>query len=456
MRKSKALVILVLIVVLVGSLLTGCGSSSSTTATTTTAVASATTQVTATAAPAKQDITLSYMASQDWIKDIEQNTVAKSFENETGIKIDFQIVPSDQYPNLLSTKLNSGECTDIYGNQSGSQSLKLQYDVAKNAVDLSNEAWVKSYDPLTAAESTVDGKLYGLTIFDSSSEWVINYNKSIFTKLNLKVPTTFAEFKDVCKAIAASGITPIYEPVSDGWHHALWFPELGGAISGGSPDLVTKLNANQTTLEATPLAEQALTQFLELAKLGYMGKNYMSATFADTEKNMASGKYAMTMNNLAEPANIEKAFPEAKADNFGFFANPILDNQYQNLNPGGPTKFIWTGSKNIDAAKQYFNYITKTDNLQITVDAEAKFNTLPFTGLKDKFSADVKGYFAAYPKKATVLQVAVNYMNPLWMDIGKDMSAMLTGSMTPKQVLQDIDKKRADQAKAAKDAAWTK
>jgi raffinose/stachyose/melibiose transport system substrate-binding protein len=396
------------------------------------------------------------MASQDWIKDVEQNTIAKNFEKETGIKIDFQIAPADQYLNLLATKLNSGECTDIYGNQSGSQSLKLQYDVAKNAVDLSNEAWVKNYDPLTAAECTVDGKLYGLTIYDVSSEWVINYNKSIFAKLNLKVPTTFAEFKDVCKAIAASGITPIYEPVSDGWHQVLWFPELAGAISGGSADLVTKLNANQTTFEATPLAEKALTQFLELTKLGYMGKNYMSATFADTEKSMASGKYAMTMNNLAEPTNIEKAFPDAKADNFGFFPNPILDNQYQNLNPGGPSKFIWTGSKNIDAAKQYFNYLTKTENLQKTVDGEAKFNTLPFSGLKDKFSADVKGYFAAYPKKATVLQVAVNYVNPLWVDIGKDMSAMMTGSMTPKKVLQDIDKKRADQAKAAKDPAWTK
>lgn len=437
-------------------MLAGCGSSSSDIAATTTTTVATETSTAAETTPAKQDITLSYMASQDWVKDVEQNTVARSFEQETGIKIDFQIVPADQYLNILSTKLNSGECTDVYGNQSGPHALKLQYDVAKNAVDLSGEAWVKNYDPLTYAECTIDGKLYGLTIFDASSQWVINYNKSIFAKLNLKVPTTFEEFKAVCKAIAADGITPIYEPVSDGWHHVLWFPELGGAISGDSADLATKLNTNQVTFEATPAAEKALTQFAELAKLGYMGKNYMSATFADTEKNMASGKYAMTMNNLAEPNNIEKAFPEVKADTFGFFPNPLLDNKYQNLNPGGPSKFIWTGSKNIEAAKQYFNYLTKTENLQIIVDNEAKFNTLPFTGLKDKFSEDVKSYFEAYPKKATVLQVSVNYVIPLWMDLGKDMSAMFVGKMTPKQILQDIDKKRADYAKAAKDAAWTK
>ena len=43
----------------------------------------------------------------------------KKFEEETGIAIDYQIVPADQYFNLLRTKLNSGEAPDIFGGQSG-------------------------------------------------------------------------------------------------------------------------------------------------------------------------------------------------------------------------------------------------------------------------------------------------------------------------------------------------
>ena len=81
------------------------------------------------------DVTLTYLASQDWVKNAEQE-LAKKFEEKTGIAIDFQIVPSDQYFNVLQTKLNSGEGPDLFGGQSGVTDLKLQYNVEKNAVDL--------------------------------------------------------------------------------------------------------------------------------------------------------------------------------------------------------------------------------------------------------------------------------------------------------------------------------
>ena len=58
----------------------------------------------------KLDVTLSYMASQDWVQDAEME-LGEKFAEETGIKIDYQIVPSDQYNNLLMTRLNTGECT---------------------------------------------------------------------------------------------------------------------------------------------------------------------------------------------------------------------------------------------------------------------------------------------------------------------------------------------------------
>lgn len=34
------------------------------------------------------------------------------------------------------------------------------------------------------------------------------------------------------------------------------------------------------------------------------------------------------------------------------------------------------------------------------------------------------------------------------------MSAMFLGEMTPEEVLEDLDKNRAEQAKAASDEAW--
>jgi raffinose/stachyose/melibiose transport system substrate-binding protein len=83
------------------------------------------------------------MASQGWIKDAELE-LAKKFEEETGIHVDYQIIPADQYFSVLKTKLNSGEATDIFGGQSGKTDLKVQYDVEKNAVDLTGEEWSRA------------------------------------------------------------------------------------------------------------------------------------------------------------------------------------------------------------------------------------------------------------------------------------------------------------------------
>jgi hypothetical protein len=40
------------------------------------------------------------------------------------------------------------------------------------------------------------------------------------------------------------------------------------------------------------------------------------------------------------------------------------------------------------------------------------------------------------------------------MDVGSDLTALVTDAMTPEEVLESIDQRRTDMALAAKDAAW--
>ncbi|WP_276353263.1 ABC transporter substrate-binding protein [Cohnella caldifontis] len=402
----------------------------------------------------KEKVTLTYMASQDWIKDSEMQ-LAKKFEEQTGIHIDYQIVPADQYQNLLKVKLNAKEAPDIFGGQDGKFDLGPLYDVENNAVDLTGEEWTQRENKQFLEQATWNGKVYALTIWDPTYDYYVVYNKQIFEKLGLQVPTNYQEFLAACEAIKKSGITPIYEPVSDGWHHVLWFPEIGPKFEEANPGLIDKLNNNEIKLADVPIMEQALSQFNELVQKGYMGKSYFSNTFADTEKNMAGGKYAMTVHNLGLPATIEKAFPEVKQDTFGFFPIPLVDNQIMNLAPAAPSKFIYSGSKHIEEAKEYFRFLTQQENLQYFLTNEPRFLSLNFDGVKGNFTPEQQKFFDTYgAKQGTDMQMTAKYVNPQWMDIGKDMSAMIGGAMKPSDVLKNADKRRAEQAKAAKDPAW--
>lgn len=133
---------------------------------------------------AQEAVTLTYMASQGWVPDAEIELGAR-FEEETGIHVDYQIVPADQYFALLQTRLNTGEGTDIFGGQSGVTDLIVNYNVEANAVDLTDQAWVARMDPLVVAQATVNEKVYGLTLWDvtGTTGW------STTTKLSSKKTT---------------------------------------------------------------------------------------------------------------------------------------------------------------------------------------------------------------------------------------------------------------------------
>ena len=401
---------------------------------------------------AKSDITITYMASQDWVQDAELE-LGEKFTEETGIKVDYQIVPADQYENLLMTKLNTGECTDLFGAQSGRFNIQTQIDVVKNAVDLSAESWAGNVDKAAAQELSVDGVLYGEPVQDVSAVWAIAYNKQIFADLGLEIPTTYDEFKAVCDAIVKAGKVPVYEAVSDVWHHTLWLEDAVAAAQA-DPTLVDGLNNNTALFADNAELKLLLTQIKEMADAGYWGDNYMSNAYADAAKNMASGEYVMAVANQGLGAEINAIDSSFDVDNIGYFVLPLCDNQVLNVNPCGPSRFIYSGSQNIDAAKKYLEFMASDESLQYLTDNVAKFNQLPFSNAPSAYSETIQDFYNRYPKTENVFQASVKYFNPQWMDMGANISAMLLGEMSEEEVLQDIDKMRAEQAKAAGDEAW--
>jgi len=438
LQKRTTIALLLALFSLSSLLLAGCGGSSSS------------------SGGSSSKITLTVLESVGWVHQPEMD-LAKKFEAQTGIHIQYQIIPAANYFQVLDTKLNSGQGPDIFGGQSGVSDLQVQYNVTQNAVDLSNQEWVKREDPNALAQATLNGKVYGQEIWDIySGYWVIVYNKDIFQKVGItSVPATYNDFVADCAKIKAAGINPIYEPISDGWHQVLWYPESGARMEQLEPGLYDKLNANQATLAGDPASNRAIAQIDELYQKGYFGPTALSDQYANTEKEMTSGKYAMTIDGLTEPAAIQAADPSVQASSFGFFPIPILDNQLLPTHPAAPTKFVYAKGSHIAQAEQYLAFLAQPANLQYYVDHDTLSETVDFSGVKAKWTPDQQAFLNQYQAATTlVLQDSVKYVNPQWIQIGKDMVAMFTRQEMPHQVLVNTDTRRTQEAQAAHDTSW--
>ena len=401
------------------------------------------------------DTTISVMVSQGWQYDVEVG-LDKKFEEETGIKVDYQIVPADQYYNMLMTKLNSGEGPDIFGGQAGAFDIVSQYNVEKNAIDLSAEPWVKGYNEFAKEQTSVGDKVYGMTYHDISTDVYVLYNKKIFEEYGLKVPTTYAEFETVCKTLLDNDITPIYEPCADGWHQTMWFAEIGGKYEELVPNIVDDLNNNKIKFADVPELKECLDQLNGMAQNGYFGDNYLSDEYTDLPMYLGSGEYAMALENPSQiKAIVETSDGKYTEDDFGMFLIPLMDNDILNIHPVGPSRFIYSGSEHIDEAKQYLEYIASAESVQCVIDENNKVSNLPFdVGQTPDYSVNTEEFIASAKKQGTVFQDSIKYLNPQWTELTQDIVSMFIGDMTAEDVLNAIDDRRATQAKAVGDDAW--
>ena len=125
----------------------------------------------------------------------------------------------------------------------------------------------------------------------------------------------------------------------------------GRATKQVTPGLADALNANKATFAGNETMLAVVTQLKELYDLGFMGRNALADTYADAPRSMASGKVAMVLSTTAFANLLEHDYPEMKADDIGVFLMPLADNQMLNLNPAGPTHFVYSGSPHIDRSQ---------------------------------------------------------------------------------------------------------
>lgn len=378
--------------------------------------------------------------------------LAKEFEEETGIKVDFQISPDAQWRDLIKVKLDSGEAPDIICVDTPI-GLASSIHMDQYCVELTDQDWTSRMEDSARSAVSANDKVYGIT-FPGAKMYFYLYNKQIFDELKLDIPTTYDELKDICQKMLDAGYTPIYEATTNGWHQVLPLFETGGLWLEDDPDIYDKLNANEVELESIPHLLTIIEQLDECAKAGYFGADYLSNTMENAKGAMASGEYGMIINEMGFRGEVEADYPDFKAtEEMGAFVMPWGDNQVIGVNPASNAYFINKESKYTEEAKQFFEFLARPENLEKRLAGQPELNALCWPEVDTKYTEEDQAFIDSL-EKANVVQTSVNYIDSQWMDVGKDLEAMYTSAMTPKDVVDTIAKRRNEQAKLQRDPGW--
>ncbi len=465
--KKRLLSALLTVSMLITLMAAGCSSqTASTTAAATTAAAEATTAGDTTA-PATEATTadfageeLSIMVSQGWM-DAYYDGIIADFEAEYGVTVDLQTIPADQYDDLLQSKLTSGTATDIFWIQSNPFAIEsVLVDPDQYCMDFTGADWTDVIPAERLASCSVGDKLYGLMLWTNSPEYIMMYNKTLFTELGITAtPKTYTELLAACETIAAKDVTPWFIPGADGWQTQLAFFQIGGVYEQAQKGLYDSLNTNKATFADNAKMLEVLGQMKELNDKGYFGEDWIGTDSTNMANMFADRTIAMAMAN---PGYINQVVTETgTTDEFGLFLIPLGDNQTYPTNPAGPIMMGNKNSEHPELVKAFFNFVTTDKSLQTLLDAHTNWTNLAvnedvvtieqhWLDVEKDLIANVDDSLRLTP----VLQTGTKYTNDYWMDFGSDMIAFFTGQIEANDVLVNMDANRAESAELQADANW--
>ncbi|MDX3076864.1 extracellular solute-binding protein [Streptomyces sp. NPDC088354] len=143
--------------------------------------------------------------------------IAEFKKSHPGVKVEFEAKGFEQVQKTASMVLNSSNAPDVMEYNKGNATAGL---LAKQGLltDLTPQVakygWDKLLSPSVTTTSRYDakgvmgsGNWYGIPNFGEYT--MVYYNKDLFQKNGVKVPTTFDEFEQALAAFKAKGITPL-------------------------------------------------------------------------------------------------------------------------------------------------------------------------------------------------------------------------------------------------------
>lgn len=293
--------------------------------------------------------------------------IDKEFEKKYGVKVELQSEANDTagYVTLQQTAVQAGTA-DIMGIQpfdplpvkrnSNTLSNTAEWAAHNVFAPLNNQPWISKFKASDLNAASYGGKYYGLVtgVYQTG----LFYNKAIFAKYHLHVPTTYNQFMSVCQTLKSHGVTPVWSALGAGATGYLFFmmyPLMEDQLAPGLGNtmLSTALASGKVKWTNPNMIKTFQRERAFASK--YLEKNYVGQSWQQMPGDFAAGKAAMLLDGSWDLASVMKANPKMQVGYFPFPGSNTAANNQPIENPD----LTWTvlnKSKNKALAEKWLSF----------------------------------------------------------------------------------------------------
>ena len=357
------------------------------------------------------------------------------------IDIVMEAVADEPYKDKIRVLMASDQVPDIYFSWSGEFGRKFARE--GRTLDLTEALkgpeWQGRFAAASLEPFQFEGKQFGIPV-NVDSKYMI-YNKAIFEKHGLAVPTTFAEFIALNDALLAAGEVPIAYGNQSPWAATHY---IGDLFAKMVPDDVRQadyqLLAPADQLYTHPGYVEALALYKSFGDKGYFNNGANAISHQQARGAFIAGRSAMVYLELVEFYMLADT-PVAE-QGWGFFPLPPMEGAAgrNDLLTGAPDGFLISAkTEHPEEALAFLNFITSPDQA-------AKY--VSTTGMTSAVIGSVTEQTTTPETLAGLKALEDAAGMALWLDTDMDTASanvilaagqgLLSGDETPEAVMEKV------------------
>lgn len=367
---------------------------------------------------------------------------------ESGYTIESVATVNDKYKEKLVIAMSSGECPDMYVTWTGGPMIEYINAGYSVPIDEQYEKYGLNERIMDAAtaQGTYDGHIYAVGTSNISVAGVY-YNKEMFEKYGLSVPTTVSELETACDTFVENGIVPFALANASKWTGSMYYQLLVARYAGLDSFQAAATGEGSWEDECFTYAGEKIQEWVEK---GYFpdGFNSMDEDNSVSEAMFVKEEAAMYLIGSWETPYFEIRSNEAGTDFYtkvGWFNFPAVDGK-EDVDPSimcgtiGDMfiNFNCSGEK-LDAAVEFASCFSREN----VVDQMVELGFIcPVKGIEEKITDSISQDILSACNEASAVQLWWDqYLAPevanAHLDSSQEVFAL---TMTPEEANAAVQK----------------